>query len=101
MNISIYSLLSLILGVILGLLYFAGLWITIKNMYKSRSPLVLSLVSFTLRTAAIFLVLIFIARQGNFIDIIILLIGFIIGRFILQKRIFQIQKEQLQKDFKL
>ena len=87
MTISIYSLLSFFIGLVLGLLYFAGLWLTIKNMYKSRSPIATSLLSFALRTAAIFLVLIFVARQGSFIDIIILLIGFIVGRFILSRRI--------------
>jgi F1F0 ATPase subunit 2 len=87
MTISVYSLLSFFIGLVLGLLYFTGLWLTIKNMYKSRSPIVTSLLSFTLRTAAIFLVLIFVARQGSFIDIIILLIGFIVGRFILSRRI--------------
>ena len=92
MTISIYSLLSFFIGLVLGLLYFTGLWLTIKNMYKSRSPIVTSLLSFTLRTAAIFLVLIFVARQGSFIDIIILLIGFIIGRFILTRRFGQPQK---------
>jgi len=101
MNISIFSLLSLVVGVILGLLYFAGLWMTVKNIIKASSPLVLSLVSFTVRTVTIFLALIFVSRQGSFIDIIIFLIGFIIGRFILHKRVLQAQKEQLEKDLKV
>ncbi|MCK5768174.1 MAG: hypothetical protein KAH35_07375, partial [Candidatus Atribacteria bacterium] len=82
MNINIYTLISLFAGLILGLLYFSGLWLTVKNMQKSRSPVALTLVSFFLRTAAVMLVLIFVARQGNYINIIVLLAGFIFGRFI-------------------
>jgi len=92
MNINIYSLLIFFIGLILGLLYFTGLWLTIKNIHKSRSPVLLSLGSFVLRTAAIFLVLIFVARQGSFINILILLIGFIVGRFILTRRFGQPKK---------
>lgn len=93
MNINIYTLISLFIGLILGLLYFAGLWLTVKNMQKSRSPVALTLVSFFLRTAAIMLVLIFVARQGNYVNIIVLLAGFIFGRFILSRRIGQQKKE--------
>lgn len=93
MNINIYTLISLFIGLILGLLYFAGLWLTVKNMQKSRSPVALTLVSFFLRTAAVLLVLIFVARQGNYINIITLLAGFIIGRLILSRRIGQQKKE--------
>jgi len=77
MNINIYTLFNLLIGLILGLLYFSGLWLTVKNMQKSRSPVALTLVSFFLRTAAIMLVLIFVARQGNYVNIIVLLAGFI------------------------
>ena len=87
MNINIYTLFNLLIGLILGLLYFSGLWLTVKNMQKSRSPAALVLVSFFLRTAAIMLVLIFVARQGNYVNIIALLAGFIFGRFILSRRI--------------
>jgi hypothetical protein len=39
------------------------------------------------------LVLIFVARQGNYVNIIVLLAGFIFGRFILSRRIGQQKKE--------
>ena len=92
MSFSIYSLLYLFIGLGLGILYFAGLWLTVKNMQKSRSPVALTLVSFFLRTAVVLLVLIFVARQGNYINIITLLAGFIIGRLILSRRIGQQKK---------
>jgi len=93
MSFSIYSLLYLFVGLGLGLLYFTGLWLTVKNMQKSRSPVALTLGSFFLRTAVVTLVLIFAARQGNYINIMMLLVGFIAGRLILSKRIGQQKKE--------
>jgi len=54
MSINIYSLLYLLIGLGLGLIYFGGLWLTIKNMNQSRSPIVLTLGSFVLRTGAVF-----------------------------------------------
>ncbi len=87
MSINIYSLLYLLIGLGLGLLYFGGLWLTIKNMNQSRSPIVLTLGSFILRTGAVFLVLIYVARQGDWFNILILLAGFIVSRIFLSRMI--------------
>ncbi|MDO9555537.1 MAG: ATP synthase subunit I [Atribacterota bacterium] len=87
MSLSIYSLLYLLIGLGLGLLYFGGLWLTIKNMNNVRSPIVLTLGSYILRIAAVFLVLIYVARQGEWGNILILLAGFIIGRIFLSRMI--------------
>ena len=87
MSLSIYSLLYLLIGLGLGLLYFGGLWLTIKNMNNVRSPVILTLGSFILRTAAVFLVLIYVARQGEWGNILILLVGFIASRIFLSRMI--------------
>ena len=87
MSINIYSLLYLLVGLGLGILYFGGLWLTIKNMNQSRSPIVLTLGSFILRTGAVFLVLIYVARQGDWENILILLAGFIGSRIFLSRMI--------------
>lgn len=96
MSLSIYSLLYLLIGLGLGLFYFGGLWLTIKNMNQVRSPIVLTLGSFILRTAAVFLVLIYIARQGEWGNILILLVGFIVSRIFLSRRIGK-QKNRLKQ----
>jgi len=96
MSFSIYSLLYLLIGLGLGLFYFGGLWLTIKNMNQVRSPIVLTLGSFILRTGAVFLVLIYVARQGDWFNIFILLIGFIAARIFLSRRIGK-QKNRLKK----
>ncbi len=87
MNINIYSLLYLLIGLGLGLFYFGGLWLTIKNMNQARSPIVLTLGSFIIRTGAVFLVLIYVARQGEWENILILLAGFIVSRIFLSRMI--------------
>ena len=93
MSINIYSLLYLLVGLGLGLLYFGGLWLTIKNMNQSRSPIVLTLGSFILRTGAVFLVLIYVARQGIWENILILLAGFIVSRIFLSRMIGKRKKD--------
>lgn len=87
MSINIYSLLYLLIGLALGIFYFGGLWLTIKNMNQVRSPIILTLGSFILRTATIFLVLIYIARQGEWGNILVLLAGFIASRIFLSRKI--------------
>ncbi len=96
MSINIYSLLYLLVGLGLGLFYFGGLWLTIKNMDQARSPIVLTLGSFILRTGAVFLVLIHVARQGDWGNILILLAGFIISRIFLSRMIGK-RKNRLKK----
>lgn len=92
MSINIYSLLYLFIGLGLGLFYFGGLWLTIKNMNQARSPIVLTLGSFILRTGAVFSVLIYVARQGDWENILILLAGFIVSRIFLSRMIVKRKK---------
>jgi len=96
MNLSVYSLLYFVIGLGLGLFYFGGLWLTIKNMNQARSPIVLTLGSYILRIAAVFLVLIYIARQGDWGNVLILLVGFIVSRIFLSRRIGKPKKEPKQ-----
>ncbi len=51
MNESIIIILSLVLGVLFGLFYFAGLWLTLKHMPNSKQPVLLGIGSFLGRSA--------------------------------------------------
>ena len=93
MSLSIYSLLYLFIGLGLGLFYFGGLWLTIKNMNQVRSPIILTLGSYILRIAAVIFVLIYIARQGEWENILILLVGFIVSRIFLSRIIGKQKKD--------
>jgi len=96
MSLSIYSLLYLFIGLGLGLFYFGGLWLTIKNMHQVRSPIILTLGSYILRIAAVFLIFIYIARQGEWGNILILLVGFIVSRIFLSRMIGKPRKGSKQ-----
>lgn len=93
MSLSIYSLLYLFIGLGLGLFYFGGLWLTIKNMNQVRSPIILTLGSYILRIAAVIFVLIYVARQGEWENILILLVGFIVSRIFLSRIIGKEKKD--------
>lgn len=44
---------ALFSGIVLGLLYFGGLWLTVRRMSTARSPALLFLVSFLVRAALV------------------------------------------------
>lgn len=45
--------LAFVAGSLLGAFFFGGLWWTVQNLPRSKSPALLTLVSFLLRTAAV------------------------------------------------
>jgi len=51
MNESIIMILSLASGVLFGLFYFIGLWLTLKHMPNSKQPALLGIGSFMGRSA--------------------------------------------------
>lgn len=77
----------IILGFLSGLFYFGGLWLTLQYMIRSRYPALVTLLSYILRIAISFLILLYIARFGQWSYIIYWLIGFIMVRFLLSRLI--------------
>lgn len=51
MNESLVVVLSLASGILLGLFYFGGLWMTLAHLGQSRQPALLTLASFLARSA--------------------------------------------------
>lgn len=49
----LFLIASLLSGVLLGLLFFGGLWFTIKKMLSSKMPGLLFMASFFIRTAMV------------------------------------------------
>lgn len=68
-------------GVILGILFFGGLWLTVKKAVTSTKPALLILGSFVLRIALVLLGFYFIAA-GNWQKLLMALAGFIVSRFL-------------------
>jgi len=72
----------LIIGMFLGLIYFGGLWLTVQRMPNSRSPMLLTIGSFLIR-AGLVLGVFFLVAQGQWLRVIVCLVGFLLMRMIL------------------
>lgn len=84
MNEILSYVLSLAIGIILGMIFFIGLWWTIKKLVSSKHPLVLFFTSIFLRIGLV-LVSFYYLGHDDWIKLISCLVGFIIGRFIVIK----------------
>jgi F1F0 ATPase subunit 2 len=80
MNEIIYVVLVFMAGVALGVLFFGGLWLTVKRMATSKKPAFLFFVSFCLRMAVVLIGFDYVA-PGNLRGLLICLLGFIAARF--------------------
>jgi F1F0 ATPase subunit 2 len=72
-------------GVLAGVLYFGGLWWTVKRMSKFVHPRLALLVSFFSR-ALVALAIIYLAAGGQAAGYIAALAGFLLARFIAVRR---------------
>jgi F1F0 ATPase subunit 2 len=69
-----------IAGAILGVIFFGGLWWTIRRGLSSRQPALWFFVSLPLRTAIVLAGFLFISR-GHFRQLVACLLGFTVARF--------------------
>ncbi|HPS17190.1 MAG TPA: ATP synthase subunit I [Bacteroidales bacterium] len=83
-NEDLYMVAALFAGIIIGAIFFGGLWLTIKKGVTSKNPLLWVLGSFILRTG-IALVGFYYISEGNWKKLLICLFGFILAR-LLSKR---------------
>lgn len=89
--------LCLAAGILLGMFYFLGLWWTVSRLPQSPRPLVLSVVSFLVRTGLVLVGFYFIARGGHWENLIASLVGFILARIILVQRLAPRSKNTMVK----
>ena len=68
-------------GVLLGILFFGGLWYTVRKAVSSKSPASWILTSFLLRTGII-LSGFYLLAEGSWQRILAALLGFVTGRFV-------------------
>lgn len=99
MNEILNTALVLIAGIALGIIFFGGLWFTVKKMVHSIKPSFLLLSSFFLRVG-ITLVGFYFVGAGSLQELLICLVGFIAARFIVlhftksrSPKNFQVEKE--------
>jgi F1F0 ATPase subunit 2 len=81
-----YVLMAFFVGMGAGLFYFGGLWWTVRRLPSARQPALLTLGSFLLRTGLSLIAFCF-ASGGHWEGILASLLGFIIVRVFLVRRI--------------
>ncbi|NLO06669.1 MAG: ATP synthase subunit I [candidate division WS1 bacterium] len=74
------AMISLIIGTVVGLGYFAGLWITVLRLPQSPRPMVLWSLSALLRVAGATTVFVVLLRWGT-TEVVAGLAGFVLARF--------------------
>jgi F1F0 ATPase subunit 2 len=82
MNETLHGLLIFAGGLLLGALFFGGLWLTVKRTVATKNPALMIAGSFFLRTG-ITLVGFYYIGHGDWQRLVICLVGFITARFIL------------------
>jgi len=85
MNV-LYLAMAFLVGMGTGIVYFGGLWWTVRQLPFIRQPALLTIGSFLVRTG-ISLTAFYLASEGHWERILISLLGFIIIRGLLVRRI--------------
>ena len=85
MNV-LYLVMAFLVGMGSGIVYFGGLWWTVRQLPFVRQPALLTIGSFLVRTG-ISLTAFYLASEGHWERILISLLGFIIIRGLFVRRI--------------
>ncbi len=81
MNEILLMILAFIAGVALGMIFFGGLWFTVKKMVTAKIPVIWFLSSFILRVSIV-LIGFYYVSSGSWQRLIVSLLGFIVARFV-------------------
>lgn len=73
-------------GLLMGLFFFGGLWLSVKRLPDSRNPLLVMFVSFLLRLAVLVLCFYTLARCGGWIAVLGAVPGLLLMRMTLVRR---------------
>lgn len=84
MNEYIKIIAPLATGLLLGSIFFGGLWLTVSKAMSSGTPALWFIVSFLIRTAIVLTGFYFISN-GNFIRLVVCLLGFIVARMLVKR----------------
>lgn len=74
-----------IVGFALGIFYFGGLWLTVQYLTRSSRPALVSMVSLLVRMA-VTLIGFYLVLDGQWLRLIVCLVGFFVARFVLIQR---------------
>jgi F1F0 ATPase subunit 2 len=95
MNEILFMVLAFMAGIILGIIFFYGLWLTVKKAVTAKIPALWFSGSIVIRTAIILIGFYYIS-QGNWQRLLVCLLGFITARHIVKRFTSQKKESQLQ-----
>jgi len=78
--------LAFVAGLVLGLFYFGGLWLTVQRLPQSRHPGLLTLASLVVRLG-VTLAAFYLVMGGRWERLLVCLAGFLLVRFLLVRRL--------------
>ena len=83
---ALWLAIALVVGLVLGVAYFGGLWLTVKRLPTSRRPALLFLGSFLARTALV-VAGIYLVMDGRWERVALCLAGLLVARAVLTRRL--------------
>jgi len=92
MNEALYMILAFAVGIILGTLFFGGLWLTVRKSITAKMPAIWLVGGFIIRLSITLLGFFYIS-MGSWKRLLICLLGFIVARFL----VFWLTKKHEQK----
>ncbi|MDP3468280.1 MAG: ATP synthase subunit I [Daejeonella sp.] len=92
MNEVLYMILAFAAGIVLGTLFYGGLWLTVKRSISAKVPAIWLIAGFIIRVSITLIGFYYISR-GNWMRLLICLLGFIVARVL----VFWITKKYEQK----
>lgn len=95
MNEILNIIITLIVGLILGTIFYAGLWFTVKKALVSKTPAIWFIGSFIIRVT-ITLIGFYFVGKGNIKNIIVCFLGFIIARIVVTNYTKQKDNKQIE-----
>ena len=77
------------IGVLLGLFFLQGLWLTVRNLDKARRPALRLLVSVLFRFSLVLAGFLFLALYAGWQHVLIAVVGFTLLRLFIMQRLSQ------------
>lgn len=85
---------ALIGGLILGVIFFGGLWLTVKKALGTKYTSLWFLGSSIIRTAIVLTGFYFLSQSGGLLQLLIGVAGFIAARFLVLRLTSQLEQKQ-------
>lgn len=95
MDETISMIIAFVVGIALGIIFFGGLWFTVKKVVVAKLPSLWLLISFILRVSITMLGFYLIA-DNNWQNLLLCLVGFILARFMVMHFTKALDAKQVQ-----